>query len=205
MTIKLPDPSHWGSQSLDQVIKSRRSCRDFSDLPVSIDDLSRLLWSAQGVTGAEGERAAPSAGAQYPLQTFVVSGNTKGLTIGLYRYLSQAHVLDPIKQGDLRPALSRVALDEQPWIEEAASLLILAANFEAMNNHFYDQPPFGTRGDRYIYMETGAVMQNIYLEATNCALGVVMVGGFGDIEVKEILGLSVGVLPTALICIGHKG
>lgn len=204
VTIRLPEFSHRDSKSLDHVIATRRSCRKFSYLPVTIDDLSRLLWSAQGLTGAEGGKVAPSAGAQYPLQLFIVAGNAKGLPAGLYRYHSQEHSLDLLNQVDLRFALTEAALGEQPWIHEAAVLLIVTADFDAMNSHFHDQPPIGARGERYIFMETGAVTQNVYLEAIDCSLGAVLVGGFDDGKVKKVLDLPEGVLPTAIMCVGHE-
>ena len=204
MKINLPSPSFLSSQTLEQTIEQRRSCREFLDSPLAIHQLAQLLWSAQGITGLKDERSAPSAGAQYPLQVYVVSGNIEDVPVGLYQYQPLNQELHLVEKGDLRNALYEAALGLQPWVREAAIIVVLAADFSAMKEHFKEQPPQGERGDRYIFLESGAVAQNLHLQATGMELGAVLVGGFDDEKVKESLNLSQGLNPVALICIGKK-
>ncbi|RMD52851.1 MAG: nitroreductase, partial [Nitrospirae bacterium] len=82
--IKLPEPFYESSVSIERAIYKRRSIRRYKSSPLDIRELSQLLWSAQGITDVRGYRAAPSAGALYPLKTHVLSGDVKGLSSGIY-------------------------------------------------------------------------------------------------------------------------
>lgn len=202
MNVELPAPEEAGTPSLTQAIADRRTRREFSDAPVTLAQLSHLLWAAQGVTGARGQRAAPSAGGQYPVQVFVAAGNVADLSPGMYRYRVGDHVLEPVHAEDVRPALQGAAIGEQTWVGNAAAVMVLAADAAGMREHFLEQPPRGTRGDRYLYMESGAIAQNVHLQATACGLGLVLVGGFDDDRVREKLPLPEHLQPTALLCLG---
>lgn len=202
MNVDLPAPALATAPSLTQAIVDRRTCREFSDAPVTTAQLSLLLWAAQGVTGADGQRAAPSAGGQYPVDVFVATGNVEDVQPGTYRYRAGNHALEPMQAEDIRHALGAAAIGEQPWVGNAAVVMALAANATDMRDHFLEQPPRGMRGDRYLYMESGAIAQNIHLQATGCGLGGVLVGGFDDDAVRETLCLPEGLQPTALLCLG---
>lgn len=202
--IELPHSPSSSTLALAQALVSRRSCREYSGEPVSIEQLSQLLWSAQGATGEEGRKAAPSAGAQYPLHVYVLSGIIEDLSVGFYRYEAPARTLHLVTEDDLRNSLCGAVLDEQPWVGEAALVVVLAADFGVMREHFLAQPPRGKRGDRYIYLEAGAVAQNLHLQATALGLGAVLVGGFDDVKLKGVLALPHELEPTALVCIGAR-
>ncbi len=92
-TIRLPAPSHDSNTSIEQALFQRRSVREFRDEPLSLSEVSQLLWAAQGLTGTDGCRTAPSAGALYPLEVYVVAGNVKGLKPGVYKYVPGEHVI----------------------------------------------------------------------------------------------------------------
>lgn len=205
MHVDLPAPTLATAPSLTQAIAERRTCREFSDAPVTMAQLSLLLRAAQGVTGADGQRAAPSAGGQYPVQVFVSTGNVEDVQPGTFRYRVGSHALEPMRAEDAGHALGTAAIGEQPWVGNAAVVMALAADAAHMRDHFLEQPPRGTRGDRYLYMESGAIAQNVHLQATGCGLGAVLVGGFDDDAVREALHLPEGLQPTALLCLGVPG
>ena len=109
-----------------------------------------------------------------------------------------------VVESDKRKELCEAAFDQQPWVGDAAIIIVLAADFQSMQNHFIKQPPVGKRGDRYVFLETGSIAQNIQLQATCINLGAVLVAGFDDKNVHQALNLPESIKPTALICVGAK-
>jgi nitroreductase len=108
-----------------------------------------------------------------------------------------------LKLGHFSGLLENAAIGEQPWIGSAAAIVILAGNIQSMNQHFSEQPPVNMRGERYNYIEVGAVAQNMHLQGTALNLGMVLVGGFSDEAVKAILNQNSKLEPCALLCIGN--
>jgi SagB-type dehydrogenase family enzyme len=194
--IDLPEPSVAGDISLEAAIGERRSVRDFSKRSLSLADVAQLLWAAQGVTSRDGGRTAPSAGALYPLEIYLVAGDVDSLPAGLYRYLPRGHRLQLISEGDLRKPLARAALD-QSWVRRAPAVLIVAGVYER------SAKKYGERARRYTRIETGHAAQNVYLQATALGLGTVIVGAFEDTEVQGVLGLPADHAPLALMPVGH--
>ncbi|SDL30881.1 SagB-type dehydrogenase domain-containing protein [Modicisalibacter muralis] len=190
------------SLPLDETIGARRTCREFDRQPIHMDDLDRLLWAAQGATGGAGLRTAPSAGAQYPLALYVAVGRVVDLPVGLYRYESNGHALEPISSLDARESLYEAALGEQPWVRNAAVVIVVAGDFKAMREHFHSQPPAGRRGERYVYLEAGALAENVHLSATALGMGFVLAAGFDDERVKAAVNVRADIEPIALLCIG---
>lgn len=188
--------------SLEAIISRRRSLREFREDRVSLELLLRLLWSAQGITGAEGQRAAPSAHALYPLRLLVSAGNIEGLEPSLHAYHSEEDALRLRTQGDLRDALQEAALEEQPWLSQAAAVITICADFATANRAFAEQPPTGTRGNRYVYIEAGAAAQNLQLMATAEGLGCVLIAGFEDEATAAALKLPAPLAPVLHLCIG---
>jgi len=124
--ISLPAPALKGTLSVEEAIAARRSVRSFGEAPLTLGQLSQLLWAAQGVTDeSSGRRAAPSAGAKYPLEVFVVAGRVEGLPAGVYRYVPKGHTLTLVKRGDVRDALSAEALS-QACVRSAPVSLVIA-------------------------------------------------------------------------------
>ncbi|MBW2267254.1 MAG: SagB/ThcOx family dehydrogenase [Deltaproteobacteria bacterium] len=192
--VELPEPRRNSGVSVESALARRRSTRDFSAEPVPLASLSQLLWAAQGITAPDGLRTAPSAGALYPLEIYLVIGVAKGLRSGVYHYDPRRHRLLPHVNGDVRSALAKAAL-EQEWVAEAPALLILAAV------HRRTARKYGRRAPRYVYMEVGHAAQNIYLQAVALDLGTVMVGAFRNRELERVLRLpadveAVGVMPV---------
>ena len=195
-TVSLPDPVHAGEMTLEETFHLRRSVRSYTAEPIILQQLSQLLWAAQGITSDEGYRTAPSAGALYPLLIYVVVGNVAGLDPGLYKYSPEGHTLSILRRGDLRSALSKRAL-EQSQIEEAAVDIIIAAAYEQTTEKY------GERGRRYVHMEAGHAGQNLCLQAESLNLGLCPVGAFDYDEVKGTLELPEGETPLYIFSVGR--
>jgi SagB-type dehydrogenase family enzyme len=184
--------------SLEEAIARRRSIRRYRSQPVSLSQLSQVLWAAQGITGARGRfRAVPSAGATYPLEIFVLAGRDTvvGLGEGVYRYDVESHSLDLQRKGDLRAKLSAAALN-QGYIAEAPADIVVCAAYERIARSY------GGWAERYVHMEVGHVGQNIQLQAVALGLASVVIGAFADEGVGEILGLERQIRPLYVMPLG---
>jgi SagB-type dehydrogenase family enzyme len=192
--VSLPEPGSTGPLSVEQAIVRRRSVREFSDAPVLLKEVSQLLWAAQGITGEGGRRAAPSAGAKYPMELFVVAGNVEGLGPAVYRYIPSNHSLEVVRRGDLRGALSDEAMS-QGWVETAALDIVIAGVYSKTTEKY------GERGVRYVHIEAGAIAENVYLQAAALGLGTTFVGSFSDDAVKDLLRIDaepLGIMPVGV-------
>lgn len=181
--IKLPGVTTDGQMSLEKAMSLRRSIRTYADEPLSLGDLSQLLWSAQGITNERGFRTAPSAGATFPLEIFVVVNRVEGLSKGIYHYLPFDHELALVRTDDVLEPLFRACLS-QSMILEAGATLVFAAVFERTTARY------GSRGERYVYNEIGHASQNVHLQAAALDLGTVVIGAYRDDEVEDILQLG---------------
>ena len=179
--IELPEPSVDGGISLNEAIKDRRSRRRFAPGSLSLEEISLLLWAAQGETDPRGKRAAPSAGALYPLEVYLVAADVEGLETGVYRYRPEGHLLKSKSGGDARESLAAAALG-QSAVSSAPADILIAAEYARTTKKY------GKRGIRYVHMEAGHAAQNVYLECENLGLATVTIGAFRDAEVKEALG-----------------
>ena len=193
--VSLPEPRLTGDVSLEQALLERRSVRDYADEPVSVEDLSQLLWAAQGVTADWGGRTAPSAGALYPLEVEVVAVRVSGLDPGAYRYVSGAHHLVPVHPGDITGEVL-AASGDQGSVGDAAAVLVISAVYERTT------AKYGERGIRYVHMEAGHAAQNVYLQVTALGLGCVVIGAFDEDRLSEALGLPEDETPLYLIPVG---
>lgn len=200
--IDLPVPRYTSDASLENVISKRRSQREYGCKNISLSSVSQLLWSAQGLTSSENKTTAPSAGGLRPLQLYVIANLVEAVASGLYGYNQKEHRLELQINGNFAEDVRDAALEDQPWVEQAALIIAVTADIQMMEEHFQEQPPHGQRGSRYVYIETGAVAQNVHLQATALGLGCVLVGGFDDDKVKGILDLPSALEPTALVCLG---
>lgn len=189
--------------SLKDALSRRRTVRQYSGDAVSISALEALLQAAQGTTGEDGKRTAPCAHALYPLRLYVVAGDVDGLSPGLYAANPETLDLEPQHGTDLRAALREAAIGRPEWITDAAAIIVIAADMAGPSVHFAEQPPYGTRGARYVHMEAGAAAQNLQLQAVAEGLGTVLVGGFHDEAVAKVLGLDAPLAPLILQCVGH--
>lgn len=195
-TIELPSPRYESDVSVEEALHKRRSVRDFAQKPLTLGEVSQLLWSAQGITDREGLRTAPSAGALYPLEVFIVVGNVEDLPEGVYRYISPKHELRRMGEKDQRKALGRAAL-WQSCIADGAAVIVFAAVYERTTRKY------GQRGVRYVHLEAGHAAQNVYLQAQSLDLATVVVGAFKDDKVRDVLGLSEEEQPLYLMPVGR--
>ncbi len=197
-TISLPPPDMAGFLSLEESIEARRSIRSYANVPLSSADLSALLWAAQGITDdTRGFRAAPSAGAMYPLEVTVAIGDAKGIAPGSYRYIPEGHELQKINDGDHREALATAALGQQ-MPADAPVTIVISGVYERTAIRY------GDRAERYTWMEAGHASQNCYLIATARGLGTVAIGAFDEKAVQEIMGLPEDEIPLYLMPVGKR-
>lgn len=194
--VILPEPLSAGDKPLEGLLWQRRSVRDYRAVALKLSDISQLLWAAQGITHAAGLRTAPSAGALYPLELYVVAGNVNGLAAGVYHYQSAGHRLVRRQSGDLRKPLAQAAL-AQAWVRDAAAVVVFAAVYERTTRKY------GQRGVRYVHMEVGHAAQNLFLQAEALGLATVVVGAFHDGELAGVLQLPADVQPLVLMPVGH--
>ncbi|MBD3179864.1 MAG: SagB/ThcOx family dehydrogenase [Candidatus Latescibacteria bacterium] len=209
--IKLPAPVTDGQISLEKAMEQRRSVRSYAEGPLSMEELSQLLWAAQGVTRRMerprrwfqdrkwigGLRTAPSAGALYPLEVYVAAGEVTGLEKGLYKYLAMEHSLVRKGSEDLRGELAAASLG-QSYVKDCAVDIIITAVYARVESKY------GNRAEIYVPIEVGAAMQNIYLQCESLKLGTVVIGAFRDNEVEDVLDLPDRERPIAIMPVGRK-
>jgi SagB-type dehydrogenase family enzyme len=195
--IKLPEPRHDSDVSLEQSLLERRSVRDYSGQPLTLQEISQLTWAAQGLTDPRGFRTAPSAGGLYPLELYLVAGDVEDLPPGVYRYQPDGHQLVKTGDGDKRAGLAEAAL-EQEWVEEGAVDFVFTTVYERTTGKY------GERGIRYVHMEAGHAAQNLCLQATALGLGAVTIGAFYDEQVSRLLNLPADEQPLYVIPVGRK-
>jgi SagB-type dehydrogenase family enzyme len=172
--IKLPEPE-FTNKSIEECIEARRSIRSFNDKALDLRQLSLILWAAQGITYKEqGLRAAPSAGATYPLEIYACTND------GVFHYIPQSHGIERINKKDVRADIAHAALD-QMFIADAGCVIVMTAVYDRTTWRY------GERGVRYVYIEVGHAAQNIHLQAVALGLGSVPIGAFRDDKITKIL------------------
>jgi SagB-type dehydrogenase family enzyme len=193
--MKLPKPRLKSSVSVEQSINQRRSVRLYKDEELTLEEVSQLLWSAQGKTSDWGGRAVPSAGATYPLTIYLVVGIVKGLDPGVYRYKGDIHELEKLSHKDIRSEVASAAW-RQEFIARAPINIIIAAEYKRTTDKY------GKRGARYVDNEVGHCGQNIHLQAEALGLGTVVIGAFQDSLLIHALGIKEE--PLYIMPVGHK-
>ena len=188
--VSLPPPDEKGAMSVEQAIARRRSVRDFASDPLDLAQISQLLWSAHGLTSTQGLRAAPSAGACYPLEVYLACEH------GLFRYEPDGHALLKVSEADPRRPLTQAAYG-QSSISDAAVSIIVAAVYERTTGRY------GDRGVRYVHMDVGHAAQNVHLQAEALGLASVPVGAFDDAAVAETLAIPAEQKPIYIVPVGR--
>ncbi len=195
--IKLPEPKYIGSLSVEETLKKRRSERVYKkNASISLSEVSQILWAAQGITDPRGLKTAPSAGALYPIEIYLVVGDMTGLSKGVYKYIPKIHGVIKVKGGDARAGLSRSSFG-QSYVKEGSIVLVIAALYDRTTKKY------GQRGIRYVHIESGNISQNIYLQCASLNLGTVAVGAFDDEDVKKVIGMSKEESPLLIMPIGR--
>ena len=189
--VGLPPARTKGGMSLFQSLAFRRSVRSYAPRVLTPEELSQLVWAAQGVTSSRGFRTAPSAGATYPIELYLL------IREGVFRYQPGDHALWKLAGNDRRSHLAEAALG-QNWIRTAPLSFVIAGITERTAKRY------GQRSERYVVTEAGAVAQNIMLAATALDLGSVIVGAYDDLKVATIAMLQEGATPIALVSVGER-
>lgn len=189
--LSLPKVSTNGGMSLKEALWKRRSVRAYSDRVLNTEQIGALCWAAQGITNPEkGLRTAPSAMTLYSIQVFVVNSE------GVYAYLPAEHALRLVQKGAILEKL-RLLPPNPPMLGKAPVILVLGMNLAPLAERV------GGRAERYAFMETGHVAQNVLLQATALGLGSIPVGGFDEEKVSELLKLPEGIRPVYLLPVGY--
>jgi SagB-type dehydrogenase family enzyme len=191
--VALPAAATVGKMSVEEAISKRRSVRRFADKDLTIGQVGQLAWAAQGITEpGRGLRAAPSAGATYPLEMYVVKKE------GVFHYLPQGHKLEQLSDRDHRADLAQAAMG-QGSVRGAPVSFVFAAVYQRTRARY------GDRAERYVHMEAGHAAENIHLQAVALGLGSVPVGAFDDGEVAKALSLPADQAPIYIIPVGYPG
>jgi SagB-type dehydrogenase family enzyme len=184
--IKLPDVTVLSHLSLQEVLKTRKSVRDYSNKPIRMEILSYLLWASTGISRKEGGyefRTAPSAGALYPIETYLVVNRAEGICPGIYHYNIRSHVLELLKEGDYAEQTAQAALGQTMCIQ-APVVFIWTAVFQRM------KWKYGQRAYRYVYLDAGHIAENLALAAVSLGLGSCQIGALFDEEINQIVEVN---------------
>lgn len=196
-TIALPKPKLQSANSLESMINSRRSRREFSAEAVKLSELAQMLWSAQGISDPEtGHRTAPSARESYPFTVFVVVRNVAGLKPGLYEYLPKEHAL-----GDMNVPLAGDQLKNagvQPGAQNAPVVFMVSASYGKA------QKTLGESAVSSSLLEAGHIAENMYLQAESLRMAVVAMAGFDAKKVGTSVSLDVAETVVYLLPFGHR-
>ena len=181
--VVLPAPDTSGGMTLNQALAARRSVRAFAETPLTEAEIGQLLWAAQGITSAKGQRTAPSAHAQYFLHVYVARAD------GFFEYVPDGHKLRLVSALDLRAKIS---------VNKAPVVFLIAGEYGRAEAKFP-----AAQADRYVNLEAGHTAQNLVLEATALKLAGVTVGGINPSESRAAAGLPEGITPIYVIPVGH--
>jgi SagB-type dehydrogenase family enzyme len=198
--MKLPEPKLVGDFSLEKAIYQRRTIRSFDSKALTLKQCSQIFWAAQGITEPGGyKRAAPSAGALYPMDVYGVIGNNciETLNAGVYHYTPEGHTLSPVQQGDKRKEVAEASL-WQMWMADAPLNLVITAEYSRIMGKY------GQRGVRYAMIEAGHIGQNIFLQCQGMGLQAGIVGAFDDGKVIQVMGVKRTHEPLLIMPVGYE-
>jgi SagB-type dehydrogenase family enzyme len=184
--IDLPEPGKLPGPTAEETIRQRRSRRNYSGRDMTLEELSELLFHTAGITGeswGQKLRAAPSAGALYPIETYLVIHRVGDLETGLYHYAVEEHALELLQAGDLRREIAQHGL-MQEFLGQANLVFVFTAIFQRLRWKYQE------RSYRYALIEAGHLGQNLYLTATSMGMGACAAGAFVDDDLNSLLGVD---------------
>jgi SagB-type dehydrogenase family enzyme len=203
--VDLPPPRIDGTVTVEAALRNRRSIRSYANEPLTLADVSQLLWAAYGITKSldgtppfmrGGFRAAPSAGARFPLELYLGAFDVAGLPAGIYWYQSETHKLMRIAEGDKRAEVSEASFN-QDHFKTAAAVIVYSALFERT------MEKYGARGrDRYVCMDLGHSAENVYLQAYSLRIGTCAIGAFTDLWLRKIFRMTRAEEPLYVMPLG---
>lgn len=197
--VELPKPKPKGKVSLEEAISKRRCVRSYKDKALSLEQVSQLLWAANGVTGKKSYfRAAPSAGALHPLDFYAVvgTGSVKGLDAGVWHYNPKKHTITLLTKGDQRLPLQNASLG-QKQVGTAEVVVVLTVEYKRTTQKY------GNRGRRYALMDAGFAAENLFLQVQTLDLSMCVIGAFRDEMITDILKLPKEHEPVLVLTIGY--
>ncbi len=198
--MQLPEPMLDGDVSLERTIHKRRTVRSFDRKALTLKQFSQLLWAAQGITETGGfKRAAPSAGALYPMDIYAVVGRDciEKVDPGVYHYSPADHTLSLVQEGDRRKDVAGASL-WQMWMANAPLTLVITAEYSRIMGKY------GQRGVRYAMIEAGHIGQNIFLQCQGMGLEAGIVGAFEDEKVVQVMGIKRTHEPLLIMPVGYR-
>lgn len=183
--LSLPAPRTDGAVSIESVLAMRRSIREWTSEPLSMEELGQLAWAAQGITDPSGKRTAPSAGALYPLELYLLTAD------GVLRYLPDGHRLALLSTDDIR-----TEVPAQDFVGQAAATFVIAAVFARTEQRY------GENAERYVHLEAGHAAHGILLQAVALGLGAVPIGAFDASALQDLVGMPEDHAPIYLVPLG---
>jgi len=193
---ELPEPRTDSDVSIEETLLKRRSIRSYTGEALTLEEVSQLLWAAQGITNSKGFRTAPSAAASYTLETYLVVGDVDNLAEGVYRYKPAGHKLTKIHDGDYRPQLTMASAGRY-FVEGGTIYILFTGIYRRVGT------TAGGEGAKYVHMEVGHAAQNVYLQAVALGLATVVNGGIDGDSIRRILALSVNEEPLYFMPVGR--
>jgi SagB-type dehydrogenase family enzyme len=169
--------------NLAETIAARRTQRKFTTEPLSLSELAFLLWTTQGITSPQGYRAAPSAGALYPIETYLSVQNIKDVPAGIYHFNVRDFCLERLKEGNFASVLTEMALGQSMVRRAAVVFIWTAVILRSMSK-------YRNRAIRYIFLDAGHICQNLLLATTALGLGACPIGAFYDEEIDRLIGVD---------------
>ena len=181
--VVLPTIAVPPAMTVSQALEQRRSLREYADRAMTAEELAWVVNAATGITSSQGRRAAPSAGALYPIETYVAVRRVDGIDPGVYHVDVRAQALEPVRKGSAAGDLMVAGLG-QDFLRRAPVVLVLTGRFQRSRWKYRE------RHYRYVCWEGGHVTQNVYLAAETLGLGACMVGAFFDGMVNDVVGVD---------------
>lgn len=197
--IDLPTRSLEGRLSLNETMQKRTSCRNYKKRMLTLNEISNILWAAQGITDKKhkNQRTIPSAGSTFPLEIYIAvhKEGIDSLEAGIYHYEAKAHALQKISESDITESLVEATWNQE-FIKNASATILIALRNKTIKERYPD------KWLHYANIEAGAASQNIYLESVDLNLGTVLIGAFDEAMTKDLFHLE-NLLPLALLPIGN--
>jgi SagB-type dehydrogenase family enzyme len=197
--IKLPAPATKGTMSVEEALQNRRSTKLFANRSLDLAQISQLLWAADGINNPQGKRTAPSGKATYPMDLYLVAGErgVTGLAPGLYHYNVADHALEPVAQGEFRPAVAK-ACNSQVWMGEAPVIFVISGDYKR------SEVKNGDKATLFTHVEAGLIAQNLFLQVEALGLGAGIAGGMNDKALAQALRLPQADIPFLVMPVGYK-
>jgi len=188
---KIPLPKYdtltFKTLDLNQAIMNRKTVRKYTEEALTKEELSYLLFSMQGIKESHPQatkRVVPSAGARHPFEVYVLINKVKDINQGLYRYLAEEESLGVIEENKTIANTIQAACFDQVMISNSAVTFILVADIYRMTYRYVE------RGYRYIHLDAGHIMQNLYLASEQINAGTCAIAAFNDDALNNALALD---------------